>query len=251
MAKETRQNNELGVKKISEWVNEVMGDSVYFYPIRRGYINVPMNYALALVERIGKQRKRNFVIDNENRFLYENLIYWVHGDEKRMKAIDAISGEIIAGDVNKGIYIAGSTGTGKSWALEVIEAYSRKVGAMFRIGKNTKILRWQNIRADIICDFYTEHGTFESFKKETILGIQDLGAEPPESMYMGNRLNVLRQILEYRGDSDLLFTLITSNIPIHDENKLLSKSYGSRVASRLIEMCNYFELVGKDRRLIN
>ncbi len=65
---------------------------------------------------------------------------------------------------------------------------------------------------------------------------------------MGNRLDVLRNVLEYRGDKTDELTLITSNLKINGE--ALSNRYGDRVASRLREMCNYFEIKGKDRRKI-
>ena len=78
-----------------------------------------------------------------------------------------------------------------------------------------------------------------------IIGIQDLGQEPKETLYMGNRLNVLQQLLEYRGDRGDQLTLITSNLRISSET--LKRDYGDRVQSRLVEM-NYFEIKGKDRR---
>ena len=63
---------------------------------------------------------------------------------------------------------------------------------------------------------------------------------------MGNRINVLRQILEYRGDQTDKITLITSNLPMN--HKRFIDRYEDRVSSRLNEMCNYFEIKGKDRR---
>ena len=59
-------------------------------------------------------------------------------------------------------------------------------------------------------------------------------------------MNVLRAILEYRGDRSDQITLISSNIPM--EHKMFTDKYGDRVASRMREMCNYFELTGQDRR---
>jgi len=78
------------------------------------------------------------------------------------------------------------------------------------------------------------------------MAFQDLGSEPMESLYMGNRLNVMRQILENRGDRTDVITLITSNLPINCQE--FTSMYGDRVASRLLEMCNYFEIKGTDRR---
>lgn len=108
------------------------------------------------------------------------------------------------------------------------------------------VVHWGNVRTDVMCDEYTEQGTFDKYKKMSIVGIQDLGAEPMESMYMGNRINVLRQILEYRGDQTDQLTLITSNLPMN--HKRFIDRYEDRVSSRLNEMCNYFEIKGKDRR---
>ncbi len=67
-------------------------------------------------------------------------------------------------------------------------------------------------------------------------------------MYMGNRLNVLRAILEYRGDRTDKITMISSNLPV--QHKAFTDKYGDRVASRMCEMCNYYQLTGIDRRKI-
>ena len=105
-------------------------------------------------------------------------------------------------------------------------------------------------RSDTICEEFTEKGSIDKYKKRAILGIQDLGSssEPIESLYMGNRMGVIQQLLEYRGDFTDKITLITSNLPM--SHKVLIDRYGDRVASRLNEMCNYFEIKGKDRRKI-
>ena len=80
-----------------------------------------------------------------------------------------------------------------------------------------------------------------------VLCLNDVGSEPAEQMYMGNRVNIIRQILEARGDKTGQFTLITSNYPMLSDQ--LTAQYGDRVISRLQGMCNYFVLNGKDRRI--
>lgn len=209
------------------------------------YLPIDMELALELVEGIGKDRNPKFCIDNENRFTYENLIRWVHCDTE-MKCIDPETKQVIPGNLKRGIYIAGNTGSGKSWALEIMAAYALVYNFQIQMGETKRCLYWGNVRTDTICDEYTEQGTFDKYKKMSIVGIQDLGAEPIESMYMGNRIGVLRQILEYRGDFTDRMTLISSNLPIN--HKALIERYGDRVSSRLNEMCNYFEIKGKDRR---
>ena len=211
------------------------------------YLPFNLDYSLELVEGIGKDRNPKFRIDNENRFTYENLIRWVHGDTE-IKCLDPDTKEIITGRLNAGVFIAGNTGSGKSWALEIMAAYTLIYNFQIQIGENKRCLYWGNFRTDTICDEYTEQGSFDKYKKMYIIGIQDLGAEPVESMYMGNRTSVLKNLMEYRGDFSDKMTLITSNLPM--SHKALVDRYGDRVSSRLNEMCNYFEIKGKDRRKI-
>lgn len=213
------------------------------------YINYDIEEAMKIIEAIGKSRNRKFVIDDENRFTYENFIKWCHCDTS-MKCINPENGQIVPGRLKRGIYIAGNTGSGKSWCLEIMLAYCAAWG--FRVQfpsdyKTTRPLWWNIMRADAICDNFIETGTIP-YKNTPMLGIQDFGNEPEESLYMGNRVDVMRQLIEYRGDKVDELTLITSNMKINSEN--LTNRYGDRVSSRLIEMCNYFEIKGKDRRKI-
>lgn len=215
--------------------------SIKRYP----YLPYNMNLALQVVDSIGKKRNPKFRIDKENQFTYENMIRWIHGDPE-MKCLNPDTKEIIPGRLNAGIYIAGNTGSGKSWVLEIMAAYSLIDNVQVTVGDTQRCLYWGNVRTDVMCDEYTEEGTFDRFKRMSILGIQDLGAEPMESMYMGNRISVLKQILESRGDRTDQLTLITSNLPMNHQR--LIDRYGDRVSSRLNEMCNYFEIKGTDRR---
>jgi hypothetical protein len=220
----------------------------FFSTIKRfSYVPYDIKIALNVVSAIGKERSCKFAIDDQNRFAYENMIRWVHGDPD-FKCLDPETRWPIPGRLNAGIYIAGNTGTGKSWLLEIMAAYSTVDNVQIVVGDTQRCLYWKNLRADTVCDEYTETGSFERFKKSPIIGFQDLGSEPVESMYMGNRVNVMRQILEYRGDQTDKITLITSNLPIN--HKAFVDRYGDRVSSRLHEMCNYFEIKGKDRRKI-
>lgn len=226
----------------------------YFKSIKRySYLPYDLNVAMQVVEAIGKSRNPNFVIDDENRFTYENLIRWVQGDTAMM-CLDPETKQPVPGRLDKGIYIAGNTGTGKSWALEIMTVFTTIDNIQIYFGKDYNgkningCLHWANVRTDTMCEEFSREGSYEKYKQWKILGIQDLGAEPVESLYMGNRVDVLRMILEYRGDRTDRVTLITSNLPINHQ-KLIDR-YGDRVASRLAEMCNYFEIRGTDRRKV-
>lgn len=83
-------------------------------------------------------------------------------------------------------------------------------------------------------------------RKQHVIGIHDVGTEQMETLYMGNRIPVIRTILEYRGDRSDMITFVTSNLAIG--SKKLGEYYGDRVESRLREMFNYIEIRGIDRR---
>lgn len=206
-----------------------------------------LDNAMKIVEAIGKSRNPAFVIDDENRFAFENFIKWAHCDTS-MKCLDPVSGQVIPGRLKRGIYIAGNTGTGKTWCMEIMQAYIQAIGikVLWHNDNDPRPLYWRTIRADGLCDVWAESGNIQQYKTAPMLAIQDLGNEPPETLYMGNRLDVVRYVIECRGDMHAEMTFITSNLRMGGE--ILKERYGDRVSSRLQEMCNYLVIKGKDRR---
>jgi hypothetical protein len=202
--------------------------------------------ALQVWQAIGqKHAGGKFQVDDANRFLYLNLIYWAHGNDT-MKCHHPDGKTVVSGNLNAGIYIAGDTGTGKTLATKILLDYILLRRFNIKFGEMKYPLTWTSVRADEICDAYQQTGDLTNCKKCSILCVQDIGSEPLETLNMGNRVNVMRQILEHRGDYGDRLTLITSNLPY--THKLFIDRYGDRVASRLNEMVNYYELKGQDRR---
>lgn len=216
-----------------------------FNDIKRTTYSYNPIIAKEVVMAIGRTRTPKFALDATNTFAYDNFIKWIMGDAS-MQALDPITKRPIEGRLDSGIYVAGGTGTGKSWLLEIMSAFCLVDNPKIIIGKETRPLRWENFRADFICDEYATNGTIDRFKQMAVLGIQDLGSEPRESLYMGNRLSVIGSLIECRGDRTDQLTLISSNYPLG--HNALEELYGSRVVSRLSAMCNYFEIRGADRR---
>lgn len=246
-----KNGNEKQVKiqmpSIDKILNAIQQRGMFAGFTRYQYLHYDVAEALKIVEAIGKSRNPKFVIDAENRFTYENFIKWCHCDPS-MQCLNPETKEIVPGRLKRGIYIAGNTGSGKSWCLEIMLAYCTAWGFKIQFSNDTipRPLWWKISRADAICDLFLESGSLSTFKKIQMLGIQDLGSEPQESLYMGNRIDVVGSLIEYRGDITEEVTLITSNMSINGDN--LKNRYGDRVSSRLAEMCNYFEIKGKDRR---
>lgn len=229
-------------------LKEIAEREIFSKLTRFKYEAVTAGEALRIVEAIGRKRSPDFVLDEENTFTYLNFTRWALGDT-RMQALDPKTGKVIPGNPKKGIYIAGNTGTGKSWCVEVMRELCRVLGIWIRFSGDSspRQLSWTNIRANDITAQFTATGDVKEFERAYILTIQDLGMEQQEAFYMGNRCDVLRGLLEYRGDKCAnCLTIITSNLKMGGE--LLTDRYGNRVTSRLREMCNYFEIKGQDRR---
>jgi hypothetical protein len=202
---------------------------------------------LAEAEAVGMFRSPRFVIDAPLRFAYENIAKWVVGDPT-MKCVNPRTMHVEAGDLTKGVYLAGRTGCGKTWALEIFAFLAKEHGFKYTAYREEQRMVMEDYRADEITADYMKEGDDSVFTDGVkVLVVNDLGTEPCEVMYMGNRVDVMRQILEKRADNPARITLITSNIPMQGD--ALRKRYGDRVASRLVQMCNYIEIKGDDKRV--
>lgn len=215
--------------------------------ILRWKCNISTEESMNIVKEIGRMFVSDFAIDDENAFVYMNLVRWVNGDDS-MQALDPVSrNSIVKGNLKRGIYLAGTTGSGKTLCMEIIKAYASIVGAKIQVYPNgKKDMTWTPIHATMIADIYTTQGYVGDIDGKDILLIEDFGCEPEFVSFMGNKIDVLKRMIEYRCDFSNKITMITTNLPLM--NDLTKERYGNRVVSRLAEL-NYFELRGKDRRL--
>lgn len=146
-------------------------------------------------------------------------------------------------DTRRGLYICGSVGTGKThFAYALKQKYDHPQGAWYAQFYNmTKLLH--DIRQD-----FDMPARDKKYLEEDIMGhehlliIDDVGAEKitdwvAETFYLivNERYNRMYP------------TIFTSNLPIKD----LADRIGDRTASRIVEMCDTVELVGKDHRITN
>ena len=131
--------------------------------------------------------------------------------------------------------------------MEIFGFLAQEHRLKVNLGNKELLLTPTRWRADAITAFYMRTGELAPFIDTPVMLIDDLGTEPAEVVYMGNRVDVVRHILERRADDSSKLTLLTSNIPMNAP--VLGERYGDRVVSRLRQMCNYLEMSGNDKRL--
>lgn len=217
--------------KIEEYCEKYLSQRLR--PIQRIQRDIDLKEAGDALLAIGRHLTPDFVIDKDNRKAYTDVLKWCIGKEGSL-------------DLLKGIYLWGDTGTGKTLMLSLMLNISRYYGIGFRTATGEYPLIDKTARADEICDDYAEEGDLTKWVAYPSLCINDLGAEPDETLYMGNRRKVLRSIIEQRADRADRMTLITSNYPPDAEE--IVQIYGYRVMSRIKQMCNVICLPGQDRR---
>ncbi len=217
--------------KIEEYCEKYLSQRLR--PIQRIQRDIDIKEAGDALLAIGRHLTPDFVIDKDNRKAYTDVLKWCIGKEGNL-------------DLLKGIYLWGDTGTGKTLMLSLMLNVSRYYGIGFRTATGEYPLIDKTARADEICDDYAEEGDLTKWVAYPSLCINDLGAEPDETLYMGNRRKVLRSIIEQRADRADRMTLITSNYPPDAEE--IVQIYGYRVMSRIKQMCNVICLPGQDRR---
>jgi hypothetical protein len=211
-----------------------------------------MRKALKVFYEIGKSMYPDFVIDDDNIEVFKNLIRWVHAcTEKPTEHFivqDPKSREKIPGSFTKGIYLAGPTGAGKTAAIDVMKEYAKIDSVQLLMNGSLIAINPRIYRTDDVCETYSQTGTIQAIKNARFVVFHDIASdsEPEESVFMGNRLKVMQNIIESRGDKKDLLTFFTSNVPF--VNPIFQERYGDRVVSRMYKMCNYMELKGKDRR---
>ena len=215
------------------------------YPrIRRSASGYTPEAAWWLFEGIARQMVPGFRVTEGRSAAYSALSAWAAN--LPFRCLDPDTGAVVDGDPCRGLYIAGNPGSGKTTAVRILKMMLTAFAAKFSYGGDS-LSMWSlsDPSAAMICDAYARDGSLSYFQSMRIIGIQDLGSEPRETLYMGNRKEVMREFLELRGDTPGRLTIITSNFSF----ATIRKAYGDRVWSRLHTMCNYVELVGDDMRV--
>lgn len=168
------------------------------------------------------------------------------GSEARQKIIDFIIDYIkdIPNNFenNKGIFLYGSNGTGKSFIASLIVKYcyifrytSKRCTIMEYINEYTRM--WNTRPED---KEEVEELFYSNYKAVEFLCLEELGKEIDSKI----NINIIEDLLRYREERGLV-TIICTNL---DPTKLVDK-YGNSINSLIKGNCTPIKLVGNDNRL--
>ena len=191
--------------------------------LRKGFkVRLTLNEAKKAWMSIGMRlaHPTTYKIDDTNKATVIEILKW------------AIMDNSCKYDLNKGLWLAGDIGTGKTLMIQILIElfrYSDKIIAPYSAIEIVELFRSGLPRERIFI---------------SPLFIDDLGAEEPEVKVFGNVYKPLYEILNRRYMSKRFLMFITTNLAPTQ----IEKRYGDRFRDRINEMFNVVKLTGKSRR---
>jgi len=149
--------------------------------------------------------------------------------------------------IQKGLYLHGSFGSGKTYMISALLNELSKDGYNVIVVYYPELLR--SLKESFNNEDYGER--IEEIKRCDLLLIDDIGAETTSSW---NRDEILGTILQYRMDNKLS-TFFTSNLTLDElenhfilGNKTEEKIKSRRIMERIKQLTEPLELIGENRR---
>jgi DNA replication protein DnaC len=172
------------------------------------------------------------VDDKELKDLYKNALLYFRGDNRS------------EWDLEKGIFIFGGTGSGKSIFFEIFKEYTRHLGHnSFIKSKQIKIV------ADVAKNGINVLDSYVKDPKPIVLYIDDFGSGNSVINHFGTSYDVMDELMQARYDEFVrsgVITHITTNIKPSE----FKEKYSDRITSRLSAMFNVIQFPTKDYRRV-
>ncbi|MDD5110865.1 MAG: ATP-binding protein [Patescibacteria group bacterium] len=171
---------------------------------------------------------------------YKN-VKWEDVQPNLQKAFEAM----VAG--GKGIYLYGSVGTGKTHIAYAMKKHydwpSEETPSGYRLGRNLQIHNMIDLMHEIRSDFdrtIKENPDDRITEYTGVMILDDFGAEKATDFVA----ETIYRLINHRYER-MLPTMFTSNCTLQE----LAEKLGERTTSRIVEMCDVYNLAGGDRRL--
>lgn len=236
-------------KNIMECKNNVCG-FVYYPTVDNDSITfsyIPCKYKKKLEEDT-KYQQNIIMFDMPKEILNASMKDIYTDDKNRIEAIKWLTSFIKnyeKNDKNKGLYLTGSFGCGKTYVVAATFNELAKKGKKVAIVYYPEFLR--RLKESFDDDF---SDIFSKIKRADLLLLDDIGAETVTNW---NRDEILGTLLQYRMQEDLP-TFFTSNLSIDELEMHLrgNDSEGKLKARRIIERIKYLSdnitMIAENRR---
>lgn len=171
---------------------------------------------------------RTFEVDDNNREILSQMHLYVIGSED------------CKWNINKGLYLAGKVGCGKTVLLQAF------CEVLHFISNHTI----EMIPAPELCRKIAEKG-YDSYISRPLF-IDEVGREALEMNAFGNKIHPIKELMALRYNSGAR-TFFTSNFKLSSLSKWRNEKgeligYGSDIGDRISEMTNIVEMPGESRR---
>lgn len=185
------------------------------------------------MQEASKCTSGQFKVDQRNKKVISDLFNYFMG----------VPGNL---DLQKGIWLEGEVGTGKSTIMSAFSQFKRTLRDGFKVYICSQVTTEYIQTGSIELDKYLNN-------KNGYLGVpvdicfDELGREPIPAKHFGTELNVFQHILHVRyslWQQTRLKTYITTNLKPHE----VEKYYDKYIRDRRKEMFNIIALTGESRR---
>ena len=173
-----------------------------------------------------------------DREVLNTIFAWIWKDDKL---------NVLKVDYDKGFFLYGHIGRGKSMTLKAMQKYMNSVKARHYKRDDYRLGAWWKT-ASVLANVYAADGQpalIRYASDDMNLIIDEVGREPIPASNYGTKMNVLQFLLQLRYDNrrSSITHITTNNTP-----ESLEPLYGDYVADRCKEMFNFIEFNGESLR---
>jgi predicted ATPase len=190
--------------------------------------------------------EKPFSLDQDNQIIFDLLCHYFSGDASFVAIAENL--EVPNPSLDKGIFLAGNFGVGKTWLLKLFAKNKRQVYHLHNAKQVADAFEMDGEEAmrsfvQPIKNAVNDGARF--YQPFSGLCLDDIGTEDVKTNY-GNKKNVIGDLIEKR------YAIGNCGVMLHASTNLsaeeLKTFYGGRVTSRMREIFNFIELPGADRR---
>jgi DNA replication protein DnaC len=184
-------------------------------------------------------RKPNYELTQSNEPVIKALVlYFARHEESTLNP-------------NKGIYLCGPVGTGKTTLMRLLSEWSKENKFLF---VSCRDIQQEFARGGFECllkyskkSYRYKQGTHSPANGSIVYCFDDFGSEGRSKFY-GNDVNVMEEIIQDRYNEFETYGMLTHATSNLKDGKLIQEIYGVRVRDRIRGMFNVIELTGESFR---